>query len=146
MAACDRHSGRARNWTVKLRLAIDAEDEPEARAIAEEVIQAMDVAVASELQVTRSASRRPFWNIVTDLDLSAAGDVAPDDALTRFRYVIRNLPDVTFMSPKSDDECSDLYQWLPDEWNTALNYEELARPAVRAAGIFVSAHPAAPST
>ena len=142
MAESDRHSGREPNWTVKLRLAIDAEDEAEARAIAGEVIQAMDVAVASGLQVTRSASCRPFWNIVTDLDLSAAGDVTPDDALTRFRYVIRNLPDVTFMSPRSDDERSGLYQWLPDEWNTALNYEELAHPAVRAAGIFISAHPA----
>jgi hypothetical protein len=92
MAESDRHSGPEHNWTVKLRLAIDAEDEAEARVIAEEVIQAMDVAVASELQVTRSASRKPFWNIVTDLDLSAAGEVEPDDALTRFRYVIRKLP------------------------------------------------------
>jgi hypothetical protein len=45
------------------------------------------------------ASRRPFWKIVTDLDLSAAGDVTPDEALTRFRYVIRNLPGVTFINP-----------------------------------------------
>jgi hypothetical protein len=104
------------NWTVKLRLAIDAEDEPGARAIAGEVIQAMDVAIADELQVARSASHRPFWNIVTDLDLSAAGNVTPDDALTRFRYVIRNLPGVTFVSPASEDEHSGLYQWLPDEW------------------------------
>jgi hypothetical protein len=146
MAASDRRSGRGHNWTVKLRLAIDAEDEAEARLIAEEVIQAMDVAVASDLHVTRSAGRRPFWNIVTDLDLSAAGDVTPDDALTRFRYVIRNLPGVTFMSPRSDDERFGLYQWLPDEWNTALNHEELVHPAVRAAGIFVSAHPAGPAT
>jgi hypothetical protein len=71
---------------------------PEVRAIAGEVIQAMDVAVAGELQATRSASLGPFWNIVTDIDLSAAGDVTPDDALTRFRYVIRNLPRETFVS------------------------------------------------
>jgi hypothetical protein len=143
MAESDPNRGRAPTWTVKLRLAIDAEAEPEARAIAGEVIQAMDVAVAGELKVTRSASHRPFWNIVTDLDLSAAGNVTPDDALTRFRYVIRNLPGVTFISPRSDDKHSGMYQWLPDEWSTSLNYEELVHPAVRAAGIFVTASPAA---
>jgi hypothetical protein len=142
MAESGPRRGPAHTWTVKLRLAIDAEDEPGARAIAGEVIQAMDVAVAGELQVTRSASRRPFWNIVTDLDLPAAGDVTPDDALTRFRYVIRNLPGVGFMSPRSDDERSGMYQWLPDEWSTSLDYEELVHPAVRAAGIHVTASPA----
>jgi hypothetical protein len=143
MEDSDPRRGRTQTWTVKLRLAIEAEGEREARAIAGEVIQAMHVAVAGELQVTPSASRRPFWNIVTELDLSAAGDVTPDDALTRFRYVIRNLPGVTFTSPRSADERSGLYQWLPDEWSTSLNYEELVHPAVRAAGIFVTANPAA---
>ena len=95
----DPSRGRAQTWTVKLRLAIDAEGEPEARAIAREVIQTMDVTVQGELQVTPSASRRPFWNIVTDLDLSAAGNVTLDDPLTRFMYVIRDLPGMTFMSP-----------------------------------------------
>jgi hypothetical protein len=53
---------------VKLRLAIDADDEHQAHAIATEVLHAMDVAaVAGELDVTRSPSRQPFWNIVTDL-------------------------------------------------------------------------------
>jgi len=142
MAENDPRSGPAHNWTVKLRLAIDADDEPGARAIAGEVIQAMDVAVANELQVTRSVSRRPYWNIVTDLDLSPAGNVTPDDALTRFRYVIRNLPGVTFISPRADDERTGMYQWLPDEWSMARNYEQLVHPAVRAAGIYVSADPA----
>ncbi len=140
MAEIDPRSGSEHNWTVKLRLAIDADDESEARAIAGKVIHAMDV-VANELQVTHSASRRPFWDIVTDLDLSPAGNVTPDDALTRFRYVIRKLPGVTFMSPRGQDARTGLYQWLPDEWNTAKNYEELAHPAVRARGIYVSADP-----
>jgi hypothetical protein len=145
MAESDPGRGQAPTWTVKLRLAIDTEDEPEARAIAGEVFQAMGVAVAGELQVARSASHRPFWNIVTDLDLSAAGNVRPDDALTRFRYVIRNLPNVTFISPQSDKGLSCLYQWLPDEWTTSHNPEELVHPAVRAAGIFVTAN-AGPGT
>lgn len=139
MTSDEHGGGSGRHWTVKLRLAIDAEDEPEARAIAGEVIQAMDVAVASALEVTRSASHRPFWDIVTDLDLSAVEPVSPDDALTRFRYVIRNLPRVTFISPPPGDGRNTLYQWLPDEWGTAQNYEELVHPAVRAAGVWVSA-------
>jgi hypothetical protein len=61
MEDSDPRRGRTQIWMVKLRLAIDAEGEPEARAIAGEVIQAMHVAVAGELQVTPSASRRPFW-------------------------------------------------------------------------------------
>ena len=142
MAEFDPRSGPDHNWTAKLRLAIDADDETEARAVAREVIQAMDVAVANELQVTRSPSRRPFWDIVTDLDLSPAGNVTPDDALTRFRYVIRRLPGVTFTSPGAGDGRTGMYEWLPDQWTTSKNYEELAHPAVRAAGIYISASPA----
>jgi hypothetical protein len=111
MADIDPHGGSEHSWTVKLRLAIDADDESEARAIVGEVIQAMGVVVAGELQVTRTVSRRAFWDVVTDLDLSPAGNVSPDDALTRFRYVIRNLPDVTFMSPRGQDSRTGLYQW-----------------------------------
>jgi hypothetical protein len=45
---------------VKLRLAIDADDKTQARAIATEVFQAMDVAAqAGDLEVTHSANRQP---------------------------------------------------------------------------------------
>jgi hypothetical protein len=138
MAESDPRHEQAPTRTVKLRLAIDAEDELQARAIATEVFQAMDVAVAGELEIARSASRQPFWNIVTDLDLSAAGNVRPDDALTRFRYVIRNLAGASFISPADDDEPSMMYQWLPDEWGTSMNHEEVVHPAVRAAGVLVT--------
>ena len=131
---------RAPSRAVKVRLAIDAEDEPRARAIATEVFQAMDVAAqAGELDVTRSASRQPFWNVVTDLDLSAITDFDAD-ALTRFRWVIRNLPGMTFISPAADDGPSMMYQWLPDEWSTSMNHEEAVHPAVRAAGVWVRAN------
>lgn len=139
MTESDPHE-QARTRTVILRLAIDAEDEPQARAIATEVFQTMDVAVAGDPEVTRSPSRQPFWNIVTDLDLSAAGNVSPDDALTRFRYVIRNLPGVDFISPAADDGPAMMYQWLPDEWSTSMNHEEVVHPAVRAVGILVRAN------
>jgi hypothetical protein len=140
MAESDPHHVPAHTRTVKLRLAIEAGDEPQARVIATEVFQAMGVAVAGEPEVARSASRQPFWNIVTDLDLSAVTGFTPDDALTRFRYVIRNLPGVTFISPTADDGPSVVYQWLPDEWGTSMNHEELVHPAVRAAGVWVTAN------
>ena len=66
---------------------------PEVRAIAGEVIQAMDVAVAGGRQALVQRVKGPSGNIVTDLNLSAAGDVTSDDTLTRFRYIIRNLPE-----------------------------------------------------
>jgi len=99
---------------VKLRLAIDAEHEDEAWAIAEEVWQKMQVTAGAESRITRSAGRAPHWNIIPDLDLSVLEPVTPDDAVTRFRYVIRNLPGVVFIGPDRDDPRSGLWQWLPD--------------------------------
>jgi hypothetical protein len=144
MAERDPHE-QAVTRTVKLRLAIDAEDEPQARAIAAEVFQAMDVAaVAGELDVTRSLSRQPFWNIVTDLDLSAI--TRPEaDAFTRLTWVIRNLPGASFVTCAARGALSARYQWLPDEWSTSLNFEEVVHPAVRAAGVWITAN-AGPDT
>jgi hypothetical protein len=139
MTESDPHE-QADTRAIKLRLAIDADDEPQARTIATEVFQAMDVAVAGDPEVTRSASRQPFWNIITDLDPSPVRGCTPDDALTRFRWVIRNLPGVSFISPAADDGPSMIYQWLPDEWGTSMNHEQVVHPAVRAAGIWVKAN------
>src|ERR1700742_2274685 len=128
----------AHTRTVKLRLAIDADDEPQARGIASEVFQAMDIAAQTgDLEVTHSANRRPFWNIVTDLDMS--GITAFDaDAFTRLTWVMRHLPGATFISPAAGDGPSMIYQWLPDEWGTSMNHEEVAvHPAVRAVGVWV---------
>ena len=83
----DRQQDPLRFWTVTLRLAIDADNADEARAIAEEVWRKMEVTAAAEPQITRSAGRVPHWNIITDLDLSALEPITPDDAVTRFRYV-----------------------------------------------------------
>ncbi len=138
MAESDPPHEQAHTRTVKLRLAIDAEDEPRARAIATGVFQAMDVAaVAGDLEVTHSANRQLFWNVITDLDMSAITD-SEADALTRFRWVIRNLPGASFISPATDDGPSMMYQWLADEWQTSMNYEEVVHPAVRAAGVWIT--------
>ena len=125
-------------WSVKLRLAIDADNVDEARAIAEEVWQKMEVTAGAGPEITRSAGRAPHWNVITDLDLSGLESITPDDAVTRFRYVIRNLPKVVFTGGESDDRRSGLWQWLPDSWELDWQDQELAHPAVRAAGIRIT--------
>jgi hypothetical protein len=128
----DPHQG----WNVKLRLAIDADNADEARAIAEEVWRKMEVTAGTDPQITRSEGHTPHWNVITDLDLSALESITPDDAVTRFRYVIRNLPRaVLFTDGESGDRRSGLWQWLPDSWELAWQQQELVHPAVRAAGI-----------
>jgi len=63
----------------------------------------------------RSDGRVPHWNVITDLDLSALESITLDDAVTRFRYVIRNLPGVVSSGTGADDRRSGLWQWLPGE-------------------------------
>jgi len=95
----------------------------------------MEVTAGPEPQITRSAGRAPHWNVITDLDLSALQSITPDDAVARFRYVIRNLPGVVFTGGETSDRRSGLWQWLPDSWELDWQDQELAHPAVRAAGI-----------
>ena len=67
---------------MKLRLAIDADNADEARAIAAEVWQKMEVTAGADPQITPSAGRAPHWNVITDLDLSALESITADDAMT----------------------------------------------------------------
>jgi hypothetical protein len=98
----------------------------------------MEVTPGAEPQITRSAGRVPHWNIITELDLSGLRPITPDDAATRFRYVIRNLPVVVFDGPAADDPRFGLWQWLPDSWELDWQPQELAHPAVRAAGVRIT--------
>jgi len=120
---------------VKLRLAIDADDADEAGVIAAEVWRKMEVTAGAEPQITRSAGRAPHWNVITDLDLSSLESITPDDAVTRFKYVIRNLTGVSFAGGETRNRRFGLWQWLPDSWELDRQDQELAHPAVRAAGI-----------
>jgi hypothetical protein len=136
----------ARHWTIGLRLAIEASDADAARAINEDVLQKMGVVAEAEPQLTRSASPQPCWYVISKLDLSGLETITPDDALTRFRFVIRELPGVSFSGGGSSH--SGLWQWLPDEWGSD-GRRVFPHPAVRAAGIHIAdrrARPAAPST
>jgi hypothetical protein len=47
------------------------------------------------------------------------------------------LPKVVFTGGESGDRRSGLWQWLPDSWELDWQDQELAHPAVRAAGISI---------
>jgi hypothetical protein len=138
----DRQEDPQQSWTVKLRLAIDADNADEARTIAEEVWRKMEVTAGAEPQITRSEGRTPHWNAITDLDLSGLESMIPEGAMARFGYVTRNLPGVVFTGPAQGDPRTGvwlwLWQWLPDSWELAWQQQELVHPAVRAAGIRIS--------
>jgi hypothetical protein len=147
--------GPPRNWRVLLRLAIDADDADAARIVNEEVLHAMDVVARAEPRPTRSASPQPCWYVVTEVDLSILETITPDDAPTRFKFVIRNLPYVPFMGqgdshrglwewlPDSlglamGSRGRAFWEWLPDKWRPAPGQHLLPHPAVRAAGVLIS--------
>jgi hypothetical protein len=133
----EHQEGAHQGWNVKLCLAIDADNADEAGVIAAEVWRKIEVTPGAEPQITRSAGRAPHWNVITDLDLSALEPITPDDAVTRYRYITRNLPKVVFTGGESGDRRSGLWQWLPDSWELDWQDQELAHPAVRAAGISI---------
>lgn len=131
--------GAARHWTVRLRLAIEAGSDDAARGINAEVLRKMGVVGAAEPELRHTGRARPYWNVITDLDLSGLTTITPDDAPTRFKFVIRKLPVAWMSCPGQVDRSRGKWQWLPDSWEQAMSDEEFPHPAVRAAGIFISA-------
>jgi hypothetical protein len=68
------------------------------------------------------------WIARAGLDLSRLGTIDPDDALTRLRYVIRNVPGVTWRTEGRPRERRARFEW-PCGWVT--REETLLHPAVR---------------
>jgi hypothetical protein len=101
-----------------VRLAIDTDNADAARTVNEQVLHAMDVMAGAEPQLQRSASPQPCWYVHTELDLSGRETITADDAPTRFKVVIRNLPHVPFMG--QGDSHHGLWEWLPDSWGLAM--------------------------
>jgi len=44
------------------------------------------------IEVFSAGLSQLHWNVISDLDLSALESITPDDAVTRLRYVIRDMP------------------------------------------------------
>ena len=75
----------------------------------------MGVVSGAEPELRQTARARPYWNVI----------------------VIRQLPGVSFAG--QGDAHRGLWQWLPDSWDLAMSNQEFPHPAVRAAGIYISA-------
>lgn len=131
----------AASWTVMARFSLDAEDEREARAALATVMEALDVPLAGEPSLRSAGGQGRRWIAQADLDLSGLGTVNPDDALTRLRFVIRNVPGVTWRAEGGPGQRRGRHEW-PGE---SVAWEEtLLHPAVRAAEITVAeSHPSA---
>ena len=131
----------AASWTVMARFSFDAAGEREARAALTTVLGTLDVPLAGEPSLTPAGGHDRRWIARADLDLSGLSTIDPDDALTRLRYVIRNVPGVTWRTEGRPREGRARFEW-PDGWVT--REQTLLDPAVRAAEITAAEdHPSA---
>jgi hypothetical protein len=137
MASTDDRGGLALHWTIKVRLVIEADDANAARAINNEVLQQMGLVGEPGPQLTDFFvdGPRPCWYVITELDMSGLESITPDDATTRFKSVIRELPSVPFMG-HGNSHCG-LWEWLPDNW-ASPGHSLFPHSGIRAAGIYVS--------
>ncbi len=122
-------------WSAWARFAIDAEDELEARAIADAVLDQMKVDAA--IGPRTGPFPEGLWTVTAEVDLSEV-QVEPDDAMTRVHYMIRHLGEVTWTSREHGRQAT--MSWPPDIWARRPGADDvLGHPAIRAAVFWVSA-------
>ena len=122
-------------WEVTATFTVGTADDREARAIVTGVLRQMEV--PGQITSTTSAPGRSRA-VVASFDLSGLQEIIPGDAVTCLRYVIRNLPGMTWRSARRRSAHHEVWKWrragrTRDEDQLA---EELA--AVRAAEIRAS--------
>lgn len=128
-------------WRVTAGFSLDAAGEREARAVLNTVLETLDVSVAGEPSLMLAGGDDQFWIARANLDLSELGTIDPDDALTRLRYVIRNVPGVTWRADARPGQRQGRYEW-PSGW--ATREQVLLHRAIRAAEITAAEdHPSA---
>jgi len=114
---------------------VDTADDREARAIVTDVLHRMEV--PGQITSTWSTAGRSRA-VTASFDLSGLQQIVPGDAVTCLRYVVRNLPGMTWCSARRRSAHHEVWKWqcagrMPDEDQLA---EELA--AVCAAEIRAS--------
>ena len=121
-------------WEVAAAFTVDTADDGEARAIITGVLHRMEV--PGQITSSTSAPGRSRA-VAASLDLSGVQQIVPGDATTCLRYVVRNLPSMTWRSARrrAHDE---VWKWRRAGRIRDLDQlaEELA--AVRAAEIRAS--------
>jgi hypothetical protein len=124
-------------WSAGVMLAIDAGSEQEARAIAGEVLDQMDVTATIRSDRTGPVPEG-LWTVTARVDLADV-TVEPDNAENRLSYMSRNLEGVTWVS-KTTGDIRAVRQWPPDIWGRQAGADDvLVHPAIRAVRIWASA-------
>jgi hypothetical protein len=95
-------------WSVTATFTVDAVDDRQARAIVTAVLRQMEVPADIESPPGESSSARV---VVARLDLSGLAEIVPGDAVTCLRYVVRNLPGVTWRSARRGDVDHAVWKW-----------------------------------
>jgi hypothetical protein len=131
-------NGAKGQWNVTMRFAVGVPDEPEARNIVSDVVQAMDVSVGKQLEASPAADSEDCWSITASLNLSGLQSIEPDDAMSRFRYVTRNLAGISFARRPKASDTANVWEWVPSRPETGARQEELIHPAIREAWINIS--------
>jgi hypothetical protein len=122
-------------WEVTATFTVDTADDREARAIVTGVLRQMEV--PGRITSTTSAPGRSRA-VVASFDLSGLQEIVPGDAVTCLKYVIRNLPGMTWQSARRRSAHHEVWKWR--RAGRTRDGDQLAEElaAVRAAEIRVS--------
>ncbi|MDL4819766.1 hypothetical protein [Actinomadura opuntiae] len=119
-------------WTATAGFAIEGDGLRQAHDILVQVLETMGVSLTEDASLEEG--QRGIWFARCRLDLTDLSEVAPDDALSRLRYIVRELPEVTWRAQARPGRRTGRFDW-PSGWDT--RDQVLVHPAVRAAEIQV---------
>lgn len=95
-------------WSVTATFTVDAADDRQARAIVTAVLRQMEAPADIESSPGAAGSARI---VAARLDLSGLAEIAPGDAVTCLRYVVRNLPGMTWRSARRGAADHAVWKW-----------------------------------
>jgi hypothetical protein len=122
-------------WAVTATFTVGTADDREARAIVTDVLHRMEVPG----QITSTTSTAGRSRAVTaSFDLSSLQQIVPGDAVTCLRYVVRNLPGMTWRSARRRSAHCEVWKWrragrIPDEDQLAEEFAALRAAEIKAA-------------
>jgi hypothetical protein len=122
-------------WAVTATFTVDTADDRQARAIITDLLHKMEV--PGQIASTTSTSGRSR-TVAASFDLSGLQEIVPGDAVTCLRYVVRNLPGMTWRSARRRNAHHEVWKWRRTGW--IRDEDQLAGEliAVRAAEIRAS--------
>jgi hypothetical protein len=121
-------------WAVTATFTVDTADDREARAIVTDVLHRMEV--PGQITSTWSTAGRSRA-VAASFDLSGLQQIVPGDAVTCLRYVVRNLPGMTWCSARRRSVHHEVWKWqcagrMPDEDQLAEELASVCAAEIRA--------------